>query len=35
MTKGSSHADFTQWNTVTIPPPPPASQVVDLSELEQ
>jgi hypothetical protein len=35
MTKGSSHADFTQWNAVTIPPPPPASQVVDLSELEQ
>jgi hypothetical protein len=35
VTKGSSHADFTQWNTVTIPPPPPASQVVDLSQLEQ
>ena len=35
MTKGSSHADFTQWNAVTIPPPPPAGQVVDLSELEQ
>ncbi len=25
--------DFTQWNSVTIPPPPPASQVVDLSKL--
>jgi hypothetical protein len=35
LTKGSSHADFTQWNAVTIPPPPPASQVVDLSQLEQ
>ncbi len=35
LTKDSSHADFTQWNAVTIPPPPPASQVVDLSQLEQ
>jgi hypothetical protein len=35
LTKGSSHADFTQWNAVTIPPPLPASQVVDLSQLEQ
>jgi hypothetical protein len=26
--------DFTQWNSVTIPPPPPASQVVDLSQLK-
>ncbi len=25
--------DFTQWNSVTIPPPPPASQVVDPSQL--
>jgi hypothetical protein len=35
VTKGASRADFTQWNAVTIPPPPPASQVVDLSQLEQ
>jgi hypothetical protein len=25
--------DFTQWNNVTIPPPPPSDQVVDLSKL--
>ena len=30
---GSNHIDFTQWNSVTIPPPPPASQVVNLSQL--
>ena len=30
---GSNHIDYTQWNSVTIPPPPPASQVVDLSQL--
>ena len=35
VTKGVSRADFTQWNAVTIPAPPPASQVVDLSQLEQ
>jgi hypothetical protein len=35
VTKGPSRADFTQWNAVTIPPPPPASQVVDLSQLQQ
>jgi hypothetical protein len=35
VTKGPSRADFTQWNAVTIPPPPPASQVVDLSQLGQ
>jgi hypothetical protein len=35
LTKDGSHADFTQWNAVTIPPPPPAGQVVDLSQLEQ
>jgi hypothetical protein len=35
VTKGVSRADFTQWNAVTIPPPPPASQVVDLSQLGQ
>jgi len=35
VTKGVSRADFTQWNAATIPPPPPASQVVDLSQLEQ
>lgn len=27
------HLDFTQWNSVTIPPPPPASKVVDISKL--
>ena len=35
VTKGVSRADFTQWNAVTIPAPPPASQVVDISQLEQ
>ena len=35
VTKGVSRADFTQWNAVTIPAPPPASQVVDLSQLGQ
>lgn len=25
--------DFTEWNSVTIPPPPPASKVVDPSQL--
>jgi hypothetical protein len=35
VTKAVSRADFTQWNAVTIPAPPPASQVVDLSQLEQ
>jgi hypothetical protein len=35
LTKGTSHIDLTQWNAVTIPPPPPASQIVDLSQLEQ
>lgn len=33
-TRGSSRIDLTQWNAVTIPPPPPASQVIDLSQLE-
>jgi hypothetical protein len=33
LTKGPSRADFTQWNSVTIPPPPPAGQIVDLSQL--
>jgi len=35
LTKGSQHLDFTLWNAATIPPPPPASQVVDISQLEQ
>jgi len=35
VTKGASRADFTQWNAVTIPPPPPASQIVDLNQLGQ
>jgi hypothetical protein len=25
--------NYTDWNTVTIPPPPPASDVVDMSQL--
>ncbi len=25
--------DFSEWNHATIPPPPPASQVIDLSQL--
>jgi hypothetical protein len=33
LTQGSNRADFTQWNSVTIPSPPPASQVVDLSQV--
>jgi hypothetical protein len=28
-----AHLDFTQWNSVTIPPAPPANKVVDLSKL--
>jgi len=35
LTKGSNHLDFTLWNVATIPPPPPASQVVDTSQLGQ
>src|SRR5215831_7114015 len=35
LAKGSEHLDFTLWNAATIPPPPPASQVVDISQLEQ
>jgi hypothetical protein len=35
ITEPSQHGrlDFTQWNSATIPGPPPASQVVDLSKL--
>jgi hypothetical protein len=33
LTQASNRADFTQWNSVTIPPPPAASQVVDLSQV--
>lgn len=29
----SGELDFTQWDSATIPPPPPASQVVDISKL--
>src|SRR4029453_10177444 len=35
VTKGLDRVDVTQWNAVTIPPRPPASQVVDLSQLER
>ncbi len=31
--QGGGSVDFTQWDSATIPPPPPASQVVDLSKL--
>jgi hypothetical protein len=34
IVKGADHVDFTQWNSVTIPPPPPAKQVVDLGQLQ-
>jgi hypothetical protein len=30
---GTGQIDFTDWNSVTIPPAPPASQVVDTSQL--
>lgn len=30
----SGQVSFTQWNAATIPGPPPASQVVDLSQLQ-
>jgi hypothetical protein len=30
----SGRLDFTEWNRATIPPPPPASQVVNLSQLQ-
>jgi hypothetical protein len=29
----TGRVDFTQWNSVTIPPPPPANKVIDLSQL--
>jgi hypothetical protein len=34
MVKGPDRIDFTQWNSAVIPPLPPASQIVDLSQLE-
>jgi hypothetical protein len=34
MVKGPDRVDFTQWNSAAIPPLPPASQIVDLSQLE-
>lgn len=34
VVKGPDRIDYTQWNSVTIPPPPPAGQVIDLSQLE-
>lgn len=34
VTKSSDRIAFTQWNSVTIPPPPPASQVIDPSQLK-
>ncbi len=33
VSQGSGNIDFTQWDSVTIPPPPPASQVIDISKL--
>jgi hypothetical protein len=35
VVKGPDRIDYTQWNDVTIPPPPPASQVIDLSQLQK
>jgi hypothetical protein len=35
LVKGTDRIDYTQWNQVTIPPAPPASQVIDLSQLQQ
>ena len=34
MVKGPDRIYFTQWNSAAIPPLPPASQIVDLSQLE-
>jgi hypothetical protein len=34
LVKGSNRVDFTQWNSATIPPLPPANQVIDLSKLK-
>jgi hypothetical protein len=34
MVKGPDRIDFTQWNSAAILPLPPASQIVDLSQLE-
>jgi hypothetical protein len=33
LVRGTNHLDFSQWDSVTIPPIPPASKVVDLSQL--
>jgi hypothetical protein len=33
LTKATGRIDFTQWNHATIPPPPPASQVVNPTQL--
>jgi hypothetical protein len=33
LVEGADRADFTQWDSVAIPPPP-ASQVVDMGQLE-
>jgi hypothetical protein len=34
MVKGPDRVDFTQWNRAASAPLPPASQIVDLSQLE-
>ena len=34
VAKGADRIDFTQWNSATIPPPPPADQVIDPSQLK-
>ena len=34
LVQGVNRIDFTQWNSVVIPPLPPANQTVDISQLE-
>jgi len=33
--KGKVVADFTHWNSVTVPPLPPGSQVIPYSQFKQ
>jgi hypothetical protein len=34
LVQGADRVDYTQWNSATIPPPPPASKVVNESQLQ-